>query len=611
VAILFHMSKNHRHKQKSRQELHQHEARNDIPYTRSAQLNAVVAAPTQRHWRLRLVLYVTTVLAIAVPFCIAYQLPPQPAFVSQAAALALWLLVISCLALLPANAASPTYNERGAIALWLLLIAAILASVLAQRTPMFVAAPTLAVLVVVTLVAMLAARVPYAWRNGWFVAICVGVLFAALYNSGVAVLQTYAPHWYDNVFIASRHDERAYGNLRQPNQLATLVLWGMLAAIALMRGLRWSMIATIALLLATLLFTGSRAGLLGLLVVAAVGLLSSSSQQRFSRRTVAIVSIAFLLTSAAVIFALLWFTQMREASLSSTMQRLSLWRDVVTLIGSEPLFGVGFGQLNFAWTLTPLVERTPDVFDHAHSLPLQLAVEFGIPFATIFLLLLGGLLVRGFSSSERRRQWIALGMLGVVLMHSLFEYPLWFAYFLMPTALLLTVYVQPTSATSPQQSSTPPSTLTMWRARWPLAMVALCFAGLASTISGYLRVTNIYKNASDPARASSFAQQAQTHWLYGYYGDYAAIMLAGDNANLNDFSRPTRAIIDERLLAAWARALAREGRIAESTFIVERAREFATHPSFANLPTAGIRSGPRASAPKDPAQSRGSADFRR
>ena len=100
--------------------------------------------------------------------------------------------------------------------------------------------------------------------------------------------------------------------------------------------------------------------------------------------------------------------------------------------------------------------------------------------------------------------------------------------------------------------------------------------------------------AVDAARASP---------LYGQYGDYAAIMLAGDRAPLEWFARPVRTVLDERLLTAWARALERAGQHERAAWVVARAREFPPDPAFAELPVV--------TAPLNPASApRSAADFR-
>jgi O-antigen ligase len=69
--------------------------------------------------------------------------------------------------------------------------------------------------------------------------------------------------------------------------------------------------------------------------------------------------------------------RLAESDVSSS--RWAIWSNTLQLIRENPWTGVGFGEFNFAWTLTPFPDRPVAFFDHSHNLPLQLLVELGIP----------------------------------------------------------------------------------------------------------------------------------------------------------------------------------------------------------------------------------------
>ncbi len=574
----------------------------------------------------RAALYVLTCLAAATPFCIAFQIAPQPAFVSQLTAVGLWGAVLAALACLPAARAPLQASEKVTLSLWCVLLAGVVFSVLSGRTPGFIAAPSTFVLLLALLLTVFSRRVPRSWRAGWFTAFCVGIVLAAIYNGGVAMLQTWAPQWHDNVFIASSDGRRAWGNLRQPNLLASLTLWGLLAGVAVFRHQRALLGLTCASTLVVLWLSASRTGWFGLLVAAMAAMAAilatmpraqMAAQRMRHRIGYGILIAAIIAIATAAIAALLLTDHTRIGPFDSMLQRFSLWRDVIALIKTEPLWGVGFGQLNFAWTLTVFAQRAPDVFDHAHVLPLQLAVEFGVPLAALILGLLSFALINGFvqrhAGHDSAMRYLQLGMLGVILTHSLVEYPLWFAYFLLPSAVLLSMLSVP-ATTSPSHEADIAAhrainSVTIAKRRFDFfiatTIAIVITAGIVWTWHGYQNVTKIYQSANDPARAMSLAQIAQRHWLYGYYGDYAAIMLAGNDAAPELFVRPIRATLDENLLVAWARSLARTGDNAKAEYISARARELPWHPQFEKLPARQLAPTNTASAPLS------SADFRR
>jgi O-antigen ligase len=128
-----------------------------------------------------------------------------------------------------------------------------------------------------------------------------------------------------------------------------------------------------------------------------------------------------------------------------TQERLHIWRLATQLFLGAPLFGQGFGQFDWAYFQagdhsTSLVNR----LENGHNLILHLAVELGI-FPVLFLVtLLGGWLVKliarlrnSVSGGEQDLAiWLAMSM-AVLGIHSLLEYPLWYAEFLGIAAVLL------------------------------------------------------------------------------------------------------------------------------------------------------------------------------
>jgi O-antigen ligase len=584
------------------------------PPSSQARPEAVTIAPSKA-LPTRAALYVLTCLAVALPFCVAIQWSPQPAFVTQLLAFGLWGAVLVVLLTLPHATAARQSGEKTVLGLWLVLIAGVAFSILSGRTAPFLAAPSLAVVVLALALTLCATRVPTAWRAGWLIALGVGVAVAAAYNGVVAMLQAWAPHWHDGVFIAAGDRYRAWGNLRQPNQLASLQLWGFLAALLLLHRRRIWLFPIAAFTLLVLWLSASRTGWFCVVLVAVVSVLALRPRagNTITRRQIWTYGAAFvtIVAIAAFAFALLMLSDNTHVRpLDSTLQRLSLWRDVIALIKAEPLLGVGFGQLNFAWMLTPFTARAPDVFDHAHSLPLQLAVELGVPIAIAILVMLASSLCFGFVNRARDPHpvtcYAPLGMFGVVLTHSMVEHPLWFAYFLLPSAVLLAMWVGRSCATHATIAEAPRATQRRLIDNAIAATFALVLAiAIAWTVHGYRRVMNIYANADDSARATTLAQHAMRHWLYGYYGDFAAIMLAGDVATVDLFARPIRATLDENLLVAWSRALSRAGEYNKSAYVADRARELPWNSQFERLPPRRLKPSQAASAPLGP------ADFRR
>jgi O-antigen ligase len=262
----------------------------------------------------------------------------------------------------------------------------------------------------------------------------------------------------------------AYGNLRQRNQFATLLNIGLVAVLWLASSQRvtpssfgyapsgqWLALMTVAM--AALLGAGnaassSRTGLIQLVLVIALmlwWLRGNAGTTRRQARQLRLVLLTAALAFAVATVALPWlagldpfssgaWARLRAGDAACT-SRLTLWGNVLTLIGQKPWLGWGWGELDYAHfiTLYPAT-RFCDILDNAHNLPLHLAVELGVPAA---LLACGAALWLGVRAQPWREdnptRQLAWGVLAVILLHSLLEYPLWYGPF--QTAAALSVWL--------------------------------------------------------------------------------------------------------------------------------------------------------------------------
>ena len=536
-------------------------------------------------------LLVAIACAVALPLMSAYQQPPLPAFFNQALAVALWS---GTLLLLTYSSPQPLRVGRifstfavvtSPVALWSMLLVALLGQTLVGMTPGFIAAP---IAMNLTLALLLSAAFAASSRNAptlhrGLQALLVGVLIAALFNAVVALLQMVLPQWADDNWIARTvpPNDRASGNLRQPNQLATLMVWGLLATSYFWRRRPLLWLAFSAPLLTTLVATGSRTGMVSLLLIVVVALLRSKRVRSWR--------VKGWLALLMAVLPLAWFAEIiftrNTANVALTL-RLALWRDVLEIVSLQPWLGVGWGQLNFAWTLTPLPARAADVFDHAHNLPLHLAAELGVPLAALVVAALCTMVWRARGALRSSDGATAGLLLATVLLHSLFEYPLWFSYFLLPSALLLAWLVAAGSKViADSNAANSPSQFAALKLNKSFALAAvLALVSVMYALREYQKQVAIHRTVGDPVALKRAVATARESPLYGHFGDYAAIMLAGDAATPELFVRPIRHVLDERLLSAYARMLARFGDTDRAAFVAARAREFPPDALFANLP---------------------------
>lgn len=120
--------------------------------------------------------------------------------------------------------------------------------------------------------------------------------------------------------------------------------------------------------------------------------------------------------------------------------RVNILRAAWVAFVEHPWLGQGAG--NYLWaSFVAAAGQTDDrpmiVAEHAHNVIFQLLAEFGAP-ATLAVIVLLVVWARQFLRQPWRLEqvWCA-SILGIGATHSMLEYPLWYSYFLAPTALLL------------------------------------------------------------------------------------------------------------------------------------------------------------------------------
>jgi O-antigen ligase len=388
--------------------------------------------------------------------------------------------------------------------------------------------------------AVLLAYLPWGGAQRAFALAAMGWILAATLNGGIALLQYFSLESWGWPWIDLSHAGYAFGNLRQPNLLATHLVIGLLAAwwLTRTRKLPWPVAALAALvMLAGLAASASRTGTVGIVVMALVIVywawqaarstltgwrsLGEMSWQRVAAIALAAVLLYFL--AGWLLPLLLGDTEgLGGRDLVSRWQhgesvcgsREVLWRDVLWLITRRPLTGWGWGDLAWAHYMAPYenygLPRFCHILDNAHNLPLHLAATLGLPAAATICALVLWLIWRDrpWRETDPARQ-LAWGALLVIGLHSMVEYPLWYAPF--QIAALLCLWLLWATRHGKLAADAPA------RWRWPcgaLALAALALVGYTSW--DYWRVGQLFLPPDQ--RAQQFTHdpmgQAKRSWLF-------------------------------------------------------------------------------------------------
>lgn len=313
----------------------------------------------------------------------------------------------------------------------------------------------------------------------------------------------------------------AFANLKQRNHFATLTSIGFIGLVALVsffdqpvkepvaNKTPWWATAGALLLAAGNAVSSSRTGLLQwLLVLALVAWWTRASPNRrhllvFVSRAmlfyvVALLVFPWLLTALTGFAAGGLFARLTDAP--TCQSRTVLWSNVLSLIVQKPWLGWGWGELAYPHFITSYPDaRFCGILDNAHNLPLHLAVELGIPTALIVCTSLGWLVWRAkpWNETDVGRQ-MAWAVLGVITLHSMLEYPLWYGPFQIAVGLCISLLWITSQKKASLFTSTAQIFSDKFRRTWFLTAISSTQMGLviiaALVMIGvdYDRVSNIY-----------------------------------------------------------------------------------------------------------------------
>ena len=381
-----------------------------------------------------------------------------------------------------------------------------------------------------------------------------GLLLAGVLSAVLGLLQYYGAAAPLKPFTTTPDLGQAYGNLRQRNQFATLISMALVAALWLhasvvsgrgrigrmwrmWRMWRISLLPAIGLLVLAAAASTSRTGLLQWVSICGVAAVLAWGERRSSPgQQTRLPHPLLLLGLVPAYFVAAWVLPMLAGPEVEDMlrrlrvgapegnSRLLLWRNVMDLIALHPWVGWGWGELSYAHFSTLYSgPRFVEILDNAHNLPLQLAVEAGIPASLAICGVFAAMVFAARPWRERDpMRLMAWGVLGAIVLHSLLEYPLWYGPFQLVFGLCLGLLWPASRATV--EPMTPSS-------RAPGIVVVFTAAMLLSAVGyaawDYTRISQIYIARADrlaPWRDDTL-NRLKASWLYAGQVRFAALTL--------------------------------------------------------------------------------------
>lgn len=396
-------------------------------------------------------------LLCTLPFLQPYHLNPLTAFYSE------WLaFVLGCgvaLVLLLRRA------WNGACLPWIALAPLLLALLLfmhglLDRSPYFGQALSAALYLLWAALLVLAgaALARLAGRGRLFDTLAAGLALGALASALVGLLQHLQLPTLLDAWVARATGAAIFGNLAQANHFAAYTTLGLLAFAYLQQRARIGVIVLVAAatpMLLVLGLSGSRAAALYLLAALLLAVFV-----RYRRRDAGSGRLVIICAAYVAAYVLLQgmvgsgvlqgaprevvtAAERMVDGAASISDRLHLWHSAWLMFLDHPLAGAGWGQFAynfFSHAALFYPQGGYQLYHHAHNLPMQLLAETGLA-GLACLLLPAWLALRQPTAVESvdggGEIWLLAALGATIGLHSLLEYPLWYAYFLGPAALLL------------------------------------------------------------------------------------------------------------------------------------------------------------------------------
>ncbi|MEO7887099.1 MAG: Wzy polymerase domain-containing protein [Polaromonas sp.] len=382
---------------------------------------------------------------------------------------------------------------------------------------------------------------------------------------------------------------RTFGFIRQPNHQGTFLNLGLVALIFLQRtgSIRtwlWSLLSLI--LIFGITTTGSRTALLQVFFISLCMLASSWRDRRGLLKAVLPIALvagiwlALFLLSRSGGTEFFGVQKLAQTSSEGLGMRSAAWRQTAIMVMEHPWAGNGILRYSAAFFLGGAGIEVGVGMSHSHNLLLQVAFDFGLPVAILFFGLIAWVLWRARGTFVTNHGFFAFVCLGCLFIHSLVEFPLWYAYFLLPACWLLgSLTCGRRSAAARQDAEAPHAGNHGEIARASKALrAAAVLAGIAvlgvtlSMNRDYYLLTPVYAPGLVSTQAERLKDAERVFW-FRRYADFPGLQLETVNETNYELHLKRAASIGCVMTEIWFQnstilALAQSGRIDEAKWIL-------------------------------------------
>lgn len=289
------------------------------------------------------------------------------------------------------------------------------------------------------------------YKSEIFLKISYLFVFIGVVSSVVCIIQWLNLDRWLTPYILELKGNRPYANVAQPNNLATLLVLSLLSIIYVYEKMKWrisTLITLILLIFFALVLAQSRTAWISISIISIFLFYKNKAVfKKFSNKnnlSFLLILIVFITLIPLLNSVLLPFIGADAADVDTLVERFSsgylrleMWHQAFIAIKESVWFGYGWNQVGLAQMEVFNTYPTTEWYKSSHNIFLDLVIWFGIPVGLFFIVYFSIGLLRLFKHANNVESVIGFSFLLVILIHSCLEYPLHYAFILLPFGFII------------------------------------------------------------------------------------------------------------------------------------------------------------------------------
>lgn len=122
---------------------------------------------------------------------------------------------------------------------------------------------------------------------------------------------------------------------------------------------------------------------------------------------------------------------------TSGLERIEMWKQLIAIIKQSPNFGYGWEQLNVAQMSAVGISLENPIWGYSHNIFLDFLIWNGVYIGGFLVVIIFYFLISNAIKVRSIDNVILMSVVGVIVLHSMLEYPFAYAFFLFPLAFML------------------------------------------------------------------------------------------------------------------------------------------------------------------------------